>query len=94
MLPSKGTRSLLLTAAEFIGFGRVDIEGDDGLWFSGGHITAAGGEAIKFLEENGIWIHLASPSDGLFSEMLALSTKPFIVTGDYSVTASMVDQMH
>ena len=26
--------------------------------------------------------------------MLALSTKPFIVTGDYSVTASMVDQIN
>ncbi len=90
----EGDTSLLLAAAEFIGFGRLDIEGDDGHWIAGGHITATGGEAIKVLEENDIWIHLASPSESLLNEMLELSSKPFIVTGDYSVTASMVDQIN
>jgi hypothetical protein len=90
----EGDASLLLAAAEFIGFGRLDIEGDDGHWLSGGQITATGAEAIKVLEENDIWVHLASPSETLLSEMLALSSKPFIVTGDYSVTASMVDQIN
>jgi len=90
----EGDTSLLLAAAEFIGFGRLDIEGDDGHWFSGGHITAMGGEAIKVLEENNIWVHLTSPSESLLNEMLALSSNPFIVTGDYSVTASMVDQIN
>jgi hypothetical protein len=90
----EGDTSLLLAAAELIGFGRLDIEGDDGLWFSGGHITAQGGAAIKLLEENNIWVHLASPSQSLLTEMLALSSLPFIVTGEYSVTAPMVDQIN
>lgn len=90
----EGDTSLLLAAAEFIGFGRLDIEGDDGTWFSGGRITRSGREAITFMEENNIWIHLASPSQSLFSELLALSSRPFIVTGDYTVTASMVDQIN
>ncbi len=90
----EGDTSLLLAAAEFIGFGRLDVEGDDGIWFSGGRITRSGRDAITFMEENNIWVHLASPSQSLFSEMLALASKPFIVTGDYSVTASMVDQIN
>jgi len=90
----EGDASLLLAAAEFIGFGRLDIEGDDGNWFNGGQITAAGREAIPQLETNGVWIHLASPSESLLSEMLALASKPFIVTGDYTVTPTMVDQIN
>jgi len=90
----EGDTSLLLAAAEFIGFGRLDVEGDDGYWFSGGHITASGSEAISFLEENNIWIHLESPGEGLLNEMLSLSSKPFIVTGDYSVTPSMVERIN
>ncbi|MFC1574774.1 M20/M25/M40 family metallo-hydrolase, partial [Gemmatimonadota bacterium] len=90
----EGDANLLLSAAEFIGFGRLDIEGDDGSWFSGGHITRAGREAVGILEENNIWIHLASPSESLFNEMLALSSKPFIVTGEYTISASMVDAIN
>jgi len=90
----EGDASLLVAAAEFIGFGRLDIEGEDGHWFSGGQITAAGRRAIPQLEANDIWIHLASPSEALFSEMLALASKPFIVTGDYTVTPAMVDQIN
>ena len=53
-----------------------------------------GGEAIQHLEENDIRVHKVRPSESLLNEMLALSSKPFIVTGDYSVTASMVDQIN
>jgi hypothetical protein len=90
----EGDTSLFLAAAEFIGFGRLDIAGDDGHWFSDGNITAKGREAIGFLEENGLWFHLVSPSQNLFNEMLTLASKPFIVTGDYSITASMIDQIN
>jgi hypothetical protein len=84
-----GDLPLLLAAAEFIGFGRLDLGADDGHWVSGGRFTEAGREAIGILEENEVWIHLASPSPDLLAQMLDLSTKPFIVTGDYSVPASM-----
>jgi hypothetical protein len=89
-----GDTSLLLAAAEFIGFGRLDIEGDDGHWFAGGQLTEVGRKAVKVLEENDVWVHLASPSEALLSEMLAASSKPFIVTGDYSITASMAGQIN
>jgi hypothetical protein len=90
----EGDASLLLAAAEFIGFGRLDIEGDDGHWFSGGHITAAGRRAIPQLEANDVWIHLASPSDGLLAEMLTLASKPFIVSGNYSINSAVAGQIN
>jgi hypothetical protein len=85
-----GDTSLLLAAAEFIGFGRLDIEGDDGHWIVGGEVSADGREAIRTFEENNIWLHLANPSESLLSQMLAHASKPFIVTGDYSITPEMV----
>jgi hypothetical protein len=94
LAPFEGDVSLLLAAAEFIGFGRLDIGGDDGYLFSGGRITAAGRTAIPLLEASDVWIHLASPSESLFSEMLDLASKPFIVTGDFTVTPAMVDQIN
>ncbi|MFC1662376.1 M28 family peptidase, partial [Gemmatimonadota bacterium] len=89
-----GDTSLLLAAAEFIGFGRLDVDRDDGHWFSDGGITEKGREAIKVLEENDIWIHLVSPSQSLFEALLAVSSKPFIVTGDYLLTSSMAPQIN
>jgi hypothetical protein len=85
----EGDVSLLLAAAEFIGFGRLDIEGDDGHWFRDGEITAAGRRAIPQLEANDVWIHLASPSESLLTEMLTLASEPFIVSGDFFVTPAL-----
>ncbi|MGD2123399.1 MAG: M20/M25/M40 family metallo-hydrolase [Gemmatimonadota bacterium] len=90
----EGDVSLLLAAAEFVGFGRLDIEGDDGHWVVGGGLSADGRAAIPLLEENEVWIHLASPSETLLTDMLAVSSEPFIVTGDYSLTAAMVDEIN
>ncbi len=90
----EGDLPLLLAASRFIGFGRVDIEGDDGHWVVGGNLTADGRAALEVLEENNIWVHLDSPSEGLLDEMLAHASKPFIVTGDYSVTTAMVSQIN
>lgn len=89
-----GDLSLLLAAAEFIGFGRLDIQGSDGKWFDGGHVTPEGRDAIGHLEENDIWIHLANPSQSLLEEVLTLASEPFIVTGEYSVSPAMVDAIN
>jgi hypothetical protein len=94
LAPFEGDVSLLLKAAEFIGFGRLDIGGDDGHWFQGGQVTPAGRRAIGVLEENDVWIHLDSPSEGLLNGMLAAASKPFIVSGDYSITSSMASQIN
>ena len=90
----EGDTQLLSAASEFIGFGRVDVEGNDGYWFSGGQLTSSGHEALKVMEGNSIFVHLVSPSQNLITEMLAASSKPFIITGDYSVIESMVDQIN
>jgi hypothetical protein len=89
-----GDTSLILAASEFIGFGRIDIEEDDGHWVVGGSLSADGRAAIPILEQNNIWIHLVSPSETLFWDMLMASTKPFIVTGDYSLTPPLVEQIN
>jgi hypothetical protein len=89
-----GDLSLLLAASEFVGFGRVDLEGDDGHWVVGGSLSADGRAAVSFLEENDIWIHLASPSETLLQDLLSTSSKPFIVTGDYALAPAMVDQIN
>ncbi len=90
LAPFEGDTSLLLAAAEFIGFGRLDLRGDDGYWISNGHLTAEGRRAVPILEANEIWIHLASPSPDLFEEVLAAASEPFIVTGDYAVSDLML----
>ncbi|MBT8396252.1 MAG: M28 family peptidase, partial [Gemmatimonadetes bacterium] len=90
----EGDLPLLLAASNFIGFGRVDIGGDDGHWIVGGNLTADGRAALEVLEENEIWVHLESPSEALFAGVLAQASKPFIVTGDYAVTTPMVSQIN
>jgi hypothetical protein len=85
----EGDLPLLLNAAEFIGFGRLDVMVDDGFWFDGGRLTAAGAQALGVLEENGIWIHLRSPSEALLQDMLSAASRPFIVSGDFSVSSAM-----
>ncbi len=92
--PFEGDIKLLLTAAEFIGFGRVDIEGDDGTWVRGGRFTDRGFNAVKEMEENNITVHLASPSESLLSDLVGAASKPFIVTGSYTIPFGVIDQIN
>jgi hypothetical protein len=89
LAPFEGDTDLLLAAAELVGFGRLDVEGSDGVWVAGGHLTDRGREALGAMEANGIALHLASPSAALLSEVLAAATRPFIVSGSYEVTPAM-----
>lgn len=90
----QGDSALLVTSAEILGFGRVDVESDDGTWFRGGRLTGSGRQVLKVMEENNITIHLVSPSESLINDMLSAATKPFLITGNYTVNAAMADAIN
>jgi hypothetical protein len=67
-------------AKEALNFGRVDIVGDDGIWFKGG-LTEAGVSAVKAMQDSNIVIHLIQPSRKTLQDILAGAEKPFLVSG-------------
>ncbi|MFC1513780.1 M20/M25/M40 family metallo-hydrolase, partial [candidate division KSB1 bacterium] len=77
----------LIRVSNFLGFGRVDIKGNEGAW-----LTNAG--SIRTLEENNIVIHLDSPSESVLNSVLSAASKPFLVTGNYSITGGMVNAIN
>jgi hypothetical protein len=76
-----------------LGFGRVDLRGDDGVWIVAGRLTDRGKEAIRAFEKEEILVHLVSPSGDLLSDLLSAASKPFYVTGQYEITESQVDRV-
>jgi len=90
----EGDTALLASASEFIGFGRIDVKSDDGIWFSGGRLTRRGRRALQAMEENNLTVHLASPSQNLINDMIAAAARPFIITGTYSISEAMVDSIN
>ena len=89
-----GSLELMVAASDVVGFGRIDIETEDGSWFSGGRLTSQGRAALAAMEENNIFLHLKSPSQSLFRDVLGAATKPFLVTGEYAIGAEMVDAIN
>jgi hypothetical protein len=85
-----GDVDLLVASAELLGFGRLDVSGDDGYWFTGGRLSPRGREALRTMEANDIALHLVSPSTALLRDVLAAATRPFIVTGRYTIEPDMV----
>ncbi len=88
--PFEGDIDLLVSSAELLGFGRVDVKGDDGVWFAGGRLTARGREVLKAMEAANIVLHLDSPAAGLLRDVVGAAAKPFIVTGTYTVEPDLV----
>jgi peptidase M28-like protein len=85
---------LLNLAVDFHGIGRVDLEGDDGIWIADGRLTDAGKASLKALQENGVTIRLISPGERLIRDMLSAASRPFIITGDYTITDRLVDPLN
>jgi Peptidase family M28 len=88
-----GSVALLQTSFDALQFGRVDVAKDDGAWFSNG-VTEQGREALKAMEANGIPINLVSPSPKLLDDVLAVATKPFLVTGLASIDPGAAAKLH
>jgi len=90
----EGDTDLLTSAAETLGFGRIDIVEEDGTWFDNGRITSAGRTALGVMEESNLALHLIDPDESLIEAMLDAATKPFIVTGTYTINEDMFDPVN
>lgn len=75
-----GNLPVLEGAAEVLGVGRLDVNGDDGVWVKDG-LTAEGKAALKAMEQRGITLNLVRPSARLAADALATSSKPMLVSG-------------
>jgi hypothetical protein len=94
-LPVVGDDAKLLgLVIDFYGLGRVDLEGDDGVWIAGGRLTDAGKGALKALQENDVALRLISPGEKLIGDMLSVASRPFIITGDYAIPDRFVDRFN
>jgi len=87
----QGDVELLTAASDALGFGRVDIKGSDGVWITEGRLTRKGRYALRVMEENKIVVNLVSPYRRLLRAVLATATRPFIVTGHYTLNQDICD---
>jgi hypothetical protein len=88
-----GDAKFLDVTSGSVGFGRVEFAGDDGAWVVNGRLTDAGKAALKILETNGVFAHLAAPSEALLGDFLGAAEKPFLVTGVAAVPESLKDKL-
>ena len=70
--------NFLFIAHAILGFGRIDVKGDDGIWFDDG-LTEKGREIFGMLEDSSIVFYLIEPTKKTFKDVLDTAEKPFIV---------------
>ena len=70
----------MLIAYTALGFGRIDIHGDDAVWFNNG-LTEDGRKALAAMEDSSIVLNLVNPSSGTFSDVLNAANKSFLISG-------------
>ncbi len=85
--------SLLYLAKEALGFGRMDIKGDDGIWFKDG-LTEKGAAALAALQDSAIVLHLIHPSAQTLTAVLNAAKKPFLVSGFSGLNDEMIKTMN
>jgi hypothetical protein len=90
----QGDVELLTAASDALGFGRVDIKGSDGVWIVEGRLTRKGRYALRVMEENNIVVNLVSPYRRLLRAVLATATRPFVVTGHFTLNPNICDQIN
>ena len=72
--------NLMYIAHAALGFGRIDIKADDGVWFDNG-LTDRGTVALSAMEDSSIVLHLINPSIETLKDLLKKARKPFIISG-------------
>jgi len=83
----------LSIAKNVLNFGRIDIKGDDGVWFSNG-LTEKGKAAIKAIQDKDIVLNLINPTPQTFNDVLASAEKAFLVCGMTKFTSEQIDLMN
>jgi hypothetical protein len=76
-------------AKETLNFGRIDINGDDGVWFNNG-LTEAGAQALSAIRKSRLALHLVNPSTATLEAVLEKSRKTFLVSGIASFDDAML----
>jgi len=87
----EGDVKLLVMASDLLGFGRIDFKADE---FTEGQISIEGRQAFKTLEDNNITLHLIDPTEAVIDSMLTAATRPFIITGTYTIHEDMFDRIN
>ncbi len=80
-------------AQSILGFWRVDIEGDDGVWLNKG-LTDAGRIALSALEDSSIALKLINPAPESFSDVLTAAEHSFMVAGLTEFSEEQIAQMN
>lgn len=83
----------LTVAHKILSFGRIDVKGDDSVWFDRG-LTESGRLALKAIEDSSIALCLIHPSRETFYDVLQTATKPFIVSGMLEFDSMQVAQIN
>jgi hypothetical protein len=85
--------NLLPISKDLLGFGRLDIRGDDGVWFKKG-LTEQGKAALAVLEENSIVLHCVQPTKATLVDLLEKAKKPFLVSGFTEFDADLIAKIN
>lgn len=85
---------LLQLVLDLHSIGRVDLQGDDGVWIVAGRLTEKGKEAVRTLAENTVAIRLIAPGENLARDLLSAATEPFIITGHFAITDELVERLN
>jgi len=83
----------LALARETLRIGRVDVQGDDHLWFQKG-LTAAGSKGLSVLEENNVALHLVQPEVETLLAVLAHIKKPILISGFTALSDSVIAKIN
>jgi hypothetical protein len=67
-------------AKDVLNFGRLDVDGDDGVWFDNG-VTKKGNMALKALSKKKIALHLKNPSQATVDSVLSKTRNPILISG-------------
>jgi len=83
----------LQIAKDILDFGRIDMPGEDGVWFNQG-LTEQGGAALAAMEKKAIALHLMSPSKATLTAVLEKAKKPFLISGFTELDDDLIEQMN
>ncbi len=73
-------KDFMIAAKAVLNFGRLDLDGDDGIWFDKG-ITEDGKSALKALGKKNIALYLKNPDKATLDSVLDNTRKPILISG-------------
>lgn len=84
---------LLRAAKDLLEFGRIEIRGDDGVWFEKG-VTEAGLAALAAMRKENMLLQLIDPDPATLRAVLEKTRKPFLITGHFQWDDSLASRIN